>query len=105
MTKNADYLNNLRSIMKKRNDFDTIEEKMADLKSRVGFDLVKNINTEGEATVKEAGCGCGTCNTCGKKPSKRSTKRCLHLLLYEYGSLIAKRSENRKISNSSGNKT
>ena len=52
MTKNADYLSNLRSIMKKRNDFDTIEEKMADLKSRVGFDLVKNINTNEDTTIE-----------------------------------------------------
>ena len=74
LTKSADYLNNLRSIMKKRNDFDTIEEKMADLKSRVGFDLVKNINSNDQSTVKEAGCGCGTCNACGKGSSKSHGK-------------------------------
>ena len=74
LEKNADYLSNLRSIMKKRNDFPTIEEKMADLKARAGFDLVKNINSNTEENIKEAGCGddcCdekagkGKCNTCG----------------------------------------
>ena len=52
LEKNADYLSNLRSIMKKRNDFPTIEEKMADLKARAGFDLVKNINSKNEQNIK-----------------------------------------------------
>jgi len=30
LEKNADYLSNLRSIMKRRSDFSTIEEKTAD---------------------------------------------------------------------------
>jgi len=70
LAKNADYLSNLRSIMKKRNDFSTIEEKMADLKARSGFDLVKNINTKQEPNIKSAGCGggcTGGCNTCKAK--------------------------------------
>ena len=62
LSKNADYLDNLRSIMKKRKDFNTIDEKMADLRSRAGFDLVKNIDTSDKREIKEAGCGCGTCD-------------------------------------------
>ena len=31
MTKSADYLDNLRSIMKRRSDFSTIEEKIIEL--------------------------------------------------------------------------
>ena len=61
LEKNADYLSNLRSIMKKRNDFDTIEEKMADLKSRAGFDLIKAVDS-GEDTKKTAAC-CSSCST------------------------------------------
>ena len=71
LSKNADYLSNLKSIMKKRNDFDTIDEKMADLRSRVGFDLVKGIELAEEDNVKEAGCGCNTCDTCDKKNDKK----------------------------------
>jgi hypothetical protein len=73
LEKNADYLSNLRSIMKKRNDFDTIEEKMADLKARAGFDLVKNVNTNTEENIKEAGCGgscSGSCKPCQAKGKK-----------------------------------
>tara|TARA_B100001029_G_C14937265_1_gene381147 strand:+ start:71 stop:667 length:597 start_codon:yes stop_codon:yes gene_type:complete len=73
LSKNADYLSNLRSIMKKRKDFDTIEEKMADLKSRVGFDLVKNINAVEPSSIKEAGCGCNSCDTCGTEVGSSSS--------------------------------
>lgn len=76
LNKNADYLANLKSIMKKRNDFDTIDEKMADLRSRVGFDLVKTLNSNLSENVKEAGCGCNTCDTCSgeDKDEKANSK-------------------------------
>jgi len=77
LNKNADYLDNLRSIMKKRNDFDTIDEKMADLKSRAGFNLVKNIDASEKEAVKEAGCGCGTCDGCSANSEKASDKKAL----------------------------
>ena len=76
LAKKSDYLSNLRSIMKKRKDFSTIEEKMADLKSRSGFDLVKNVGVDKSENVKSAGCGptcCseeagkGSCGSCGAK--------------------------------------
>jgi hypothetical protein len=78
LEKNADYLSNLRSVMKKRNDFSTIEEKMADLKERAGFDLIKNINTKNNQNIKSAGCG-DTCRDekagkgkCGACESKKN---------------------------------
>jgi len=71
LEKNADYLSNLRSIMKKRKDFDTIEEKMADLKARAGFDLVKSVNTNTEENIKEAGCGGGCTGGCGPCKTKK----------------------------------
>jgi hypothetical protein len=37
--------------------FATIEEKMEDIKSRVGFDKISGIE-------KSAGCGCGSCDAC-----------------------------------------
>lgn len=74
MSKNADYLDNLKSILKKRNDFGTIDEKMADLKSRAGFGLVKNVEKNLEENIKEAGCGCNTCDACsvsGEAPASK----------------------------------
>lgn len=81
LTKNADFLSNLKSIMKKRNDFDTIEEKMADLRSRVGFDLVKNIDGSKDETVKEAGSSGGDCgcNCGGETCSLKSDKKQLSM--------------------------
>jgi len=73
LEKNADYLSNLRSVMKKRNDFSTIEEKMADLKERAGFDLIKNINTKDNQNIKSAGCG-DTC--CDEKAGKGKCGTC-----------------------------
>ncbi len=78
LSKNADYLDNLRSIMKRRNDFGTIDEKMADLKSRAGFNLVKNLDTSEENAVKEAACGCGgACKGCRSNSGKASDKEAL----------------------------
>jgi len=54
LEKNADYLSNLRSIMKKRNDFSSIEEKMADMKTRAGFDLIKTIDSVSDSNIKSA---------------------------------------------------
>ena len=69
LSKQADYLENLKSMMKKRKDFDTIEEKMADLRSRVGFDLVKSIGESDPENVKEASdCGCNSCDACSIEP-------------------------------------
>lgn len=49
--------------------FATIEEKMDDIKSRVGFDKVKAIS-------KEAGCDCGVCPTCIAKHEEPSCGSC-----------------------------
>jgi hypothetical protein len=81
LQKNADYLSNLRSIMNKREAFATIEEKMADLKDRAGFDLVKNIKTKEKQNIKSAKCGptcCseeagkGKCGSCAEKHGREN---------------------------------
>ena len=85
LAKKADYLSNLRSIMKRRNDFDTIEEKMADLKTRVGFDLLK-VNVSADlAPKKQAACSCESCDTCssgGKKNSPNDSEQLKMILKY-----------------------
>ena len=78
LSKNADYLDNLRSIMKKRNDFSTIDEKMADLKARAGFDLIKNIDNDDKNTKSASCCegcdkGTGACSSCSCGKAKCST--------------------------------
>ncbi len=86
LEKNADFLTNLKSIFKSRSEkFSTIDEKMADIKNRVGFDLIKdvdnNIDIKTSALNKDASsCGaekdggnkCGPCSTgksCGSGKS------------------------------------
>jgi hypothetical protein len=95
LSKNADYLDNLRSIMKKRKDFNTIDEKMADLRSRAGFDLVKNIDTSDNKETKEAGCGCGSCGGCSGGSEKVSDKKELASKLSEVMRYISSFSKDR----------
>ena len=95
LSKNADYLNNLRSIMRKRKDFDTIDEKMADMRARAGFDLIKNVDISDEASVKEAGCGCGSCGGCSTKHGNTSDKKELALRLKEVLKYITSFSKDR----------
>ena len=62
ITKESDYLDNLKNILNKRKDFSTIEERMADIRTRAGFDLVKSLKSE-NLKVKEA----GSCTSCSDK--------------------------------------
>jgi len=78
--------------MKKRQDFPSIEEKMADLKERVGFDLIKAVNND-ENNVKSAGCGCGTCSKCGAKKNKKILIEDLRNILQYIASFSADRPE------------
>tara|TARA_B100000131_G_scaffold322185_2_gene375295 strand:+ start:1616 stop:2218 length:603 start_codon:yes stop_codon:yes gene_type:complete len=74
INKNADFLSNLKAIMDARkgvgsNKFSSIDEKMADIKSRVGYDIVKNVDNIEDKTVKSASCACSSCKTCDVKES------------------------------------
>lgn len=65
----VDYLKQYIQKNYKNNKFNTIEEKLADIKKRVGFDLAKKIVNELEKTSsdesKESGCECGKkCEKC-----------------------------------------
>lgn len=42
---NPNMLNNIKHLILKDNRFNTIDEKLADIKQRVGFDLIKNIES------------------------------------------------------------
>lgn len=67
IVKSADYLDNLKHIMNNRkNKFATIEEKMADIKERVGFEMIKHNQLPDANLVSQAGCGC---DNKGKKKS------------------------------------
>ena len=69
LEKNADFLGNLKSIFKSRSEkFSTIDEKMADIKSRVGFDLIKDVDPSGKiktSSVKKQASKCEPCSTGG----------------------------------------
>ena len=56
LTKKADFLNNFKKLKSK--DFDTIEEKMADIKNRVGFDIVKTLKNNIDDNIKSASQKC-----------------------------------------------
>ena len=91
LEKNADFLSNLKSIFKSRSEkFSTIDEKMADIKDRVGFSLIKDIDNNVEiktSSVKKqaSSCGseksdgsrsdsCGIGKSCGCGSSKKNDK-------------------------------
>ncbi len=65
---NVDYLKDYINKNYKQKKFNSIEEKLADIKERVGFDLAKKIVNEIEKTSSkegDTGCGCGTkCKKC-----------------------------------------
>lgn len=77
LEKQGNYLDNLKSIFKKRNDFDTIEEKMADIRNRAGFGLIKE--TEDASISKKASeCNAcdGACQCSGCSCNKYNCKSC-----------------------------
>lgn len=55
MKKEANFIDNFKKIKKK--EFGTIEEKMADIKQRVGFDIIKTLESRPE-NIKSAGMKC-----------------------------------------------
>ena len=65
LEKNADFLDNLRTVIQKRKEFNSIEEKMADMKERAGFALIKDI-PDNPAQSKVATDDAATCS-CEKK--------------------------------------
>jgi hypothetical protein len=63
--KSSDFLSNVRTVMDKRNHPSSVEEKISDIKHRVGFDLIKNFRDSNGVQIKEAACGDAPV---GKKP-------------------------------------
>ena len=67
--------------IKKRNSvekFSTIEDKMADIKTRVGYTNFDNskeqiLKTESEKTVLASACECNECEPCNKRSGKKET--------------------------------
>ena len=77
LEKNADFLSNVRGVFEKRNAPKTIEEKMADIKKRVGYGLVKS-NDDSLTNIKEAQnqvCECcsESCSVCVDKKTAKSS--------------------------------
>ena len=72
LEKQGNYLENLKYVLKKRNDFSSIEEKMADIRSRAGFDLIKDVEDTSiskkasECQTCSGGCKCGDNCGCGE---------------------------------------
>lgn len=67
---NVDYLKDYINKNYNKKKFNSIEEKLADIKKRVGFDLAKKIvdqieKTSSDSNEQGAGCGCpSTCKKC-----------------------------------------
>jgi hypothetical protein len=55
LTKNADFLDTLRSRFHGKETFSSVEDKMEDIKKRVGFDKIIKTNQSNQI-VSEAGC-------------------------------------------------
>lgn len=54
LEKNADFLSNVKGVFQKRNAPKTIEEKMADIRERVGYGLIKSNENDSLKNIKEA---------------------------------------------------
>lgn len=72
----VDRIRNRNSVEK----FSTIEDKMNDIKARVGyidFDASKDqiLKTESDNTITSKACGCNKCEACEEKKSKKEMLR------------------------------
>ena len=71
LEKNADFLSNVRSLqLMRKNKFSSVDDKIKDIKSRVGFDIIKNNEKLKEEIKVTAGKGCacgGSCDSCSTK--------------------------------------
>lgn len=68
-----------------RNNFSTIEEKMADIKERIGFDVSNRLREEIEtieksAAKKDCNCGCGGCSIPPKTAKEEAVQRVQQIL-------------------------
>lgn len=92
LTKESDYLDNLKGILEKRKDFSSIEEKMADIKARAGFDLLKTIDENKADHRKSAGgcasCGDGECKCSDCSCGKTSCKPCRGVIAKGFMSIL-----------------
>lgn len=63
----TENINNLRQLANGGNKFATIEEKMADIKNRIGFDLLTEFHKESELSIEASkhSCKCQEAKQCG----------------------------------------
>lgn len=61
---NIENLTNIRQMNETSKKYATIEEKMADIKARIGFDKIQEMHNDLEVktAAKDCDCGCGTCD-------------------------------------------
>jgi len=77
LSKEGNYLENLKTIMRKRTDFSTIEEKMADIRDRAGFELLKDVgNTAISKKASECNACDGACSCRGCSCNRFNCKSC-----------------------------
>ena len=82
---NVDYLKNYLDKMHNKKKFNSIEEKLADIRERVGFDIARNITNEIEkiSQTKESfnkeECGCDSCE-CSVKTAMKHPERDVQIM-------------------------
>ena len=88
--KSSNYLDRLKMVMKDRADFNTIEEKMADIRTRAGFDIIKDVNNTINSKTASCCASCdtdsGSCSSCSC--GKRSCDPCRKAFVEEIKSLL-----------------
>lgn len=74
LEKQAYNLDYLKDLFDKRRGFSSIDEKMADIKARIGFDMVMKVSQELDSIegtkTASANCECGCAGSCGVKTAK-----------------------------------
>lgn len=73
---NIDYLKDYLNKIHKHKQFNSIEEKLADIRERVGFDLARKITNEIEKTsnASEEDCGCNSSSKSCSCPVKTASE-------------------------------
>ncbi len=74
---NIENLKNVNQIVNGGNKYATIEEKMADIRARIGFELLSEIHKESELSVTASKKDC-KCNDCGCGVTKTAQEELKH---------------------------